>query len=104
MSAGIKGRNVTTEPVQAGNFSGILPEWGRTEDVARHFGIKRGTLYNLHAAGKVRGKVLRVRGKLTGVRLWELQSIREFINSQPDTIAPEDHSAPVCQQLLTFGA
>jgi hypothetical protein len=84
---------LTSAPVQAGDFSGVFPEWGRTADVQKHFGIKRGTLYNLHADGLIRGKVLRVRGQVKGVRLWDMQSIREFIHSQPDSIGEdaEDH-------------
>jgi hypothetical protein len=81
---------LTTEPVQAGNFTGIAPEFGRTADVTRHFGIKRGTLYNLHHERKVRGVVLRVRGKQKGVRLWDMQSIRDFILSQPDSFGDDD--------------
>jgi hypothetical protein len=73
---------MTIEPVQAGSFTGIAPEFGRTADVAKHFGIKRGTLYNLLEAGKVRGVVLRVKGKQKGVRLWDMQSIRDYIRSQ----------------------
>lgn len=46
------------------------------------FGIKRGTLYNLHQDGEIEGKVLRVRGKLTGVRIWNAQSIRDYIKRQ----------------------
>lgn len=69
----------TIETIQAGKFSDILPEFGRTADVQRHFGIKRGTLYNLHADGRVRGVVLRSRGQLTGVRLWDMASIRAYI-------------------------
>ena len=61
------------------------PEFARTEQIYQMFGIKRGTLYNLHRAGLIKGKVLRVRGNLTGVRLWDVQSIRGYINSQPDT-------------------
>lgn len=77
---------LTTAPVQAGNFTGVCPEWGTTHDVRRIFGIKRGTLYNLHCDRKVSGKVLRSRGKVKGVRLWDMQSIRDFILSQPDSL------------------
>ena len=72
----------TTEPVQPGNFTGATPEFGRTIDVQRHDGIKRGTLYNLHADGKIKGVLLRVRGQKSGVRLWDMASIRDYIRSQ----------------------
>ena len=75
-------QSLTTQPIQAGDFSGTAQEFGRTEHVARQFGIKRGTLYNLYGDGKVRGCVLRVRGKQKGVRLWDMQSIRDYIRSQ----------------------
>ena len=72
----------TIEPVQPGNFTGIQPEFGRVADVTRQFGIKRGTLYNLHRDGKVRGVLLRVRGQKSGVRLFDMGSVRDFIHSQ----------------------
>jgi len=74
------------ESVQAGDFSRVCPEWGRTDDVQRVFGIKRGTLYNLHTDRHVKGKVLRVRGQLKGVRLWDMDSIRRFIEAQSDCL------------------
>jgi hypothetical protein len=73
-------KTLTTEPVQSGNFTGTIPEFGRVADVARHFGIKRGTLYNRD--GKIRGVLLRVRGQKSGVRLFDMASVREFIRSQ----------------------
>ena len=75
----------TIEPVKPGNFTGIMPEFGRVADVTRYFGIKRGTLYNLHHDGKIRGVLLRVRGQKSGVRLFDMASVREFILSQSTT-------------------
>jgi hypothetical protein len=72
-------RNTTIEPVQCGDCSHLLPEFGRAADVQRLFGIKRGTLYNLLADGKVKGVLLRVRGQKSGVRLIYLDSVRSFI-------------------------
>jgi len=77
----------TTEPVQPGNFNGITPEFGRVADVTRIFGIKRGTLYNLLADGKIRGVLLRVRGQKSGVRLIDMASVRELILSHFNTSA-----------------
>jgi hypothetical protein len=76
--------NLTTEPIKAAGFRGIIPEFGSTEDVRRCFGIKKGTLYNLHKQRKVRGKVLRVTGDFKGVRIWDMSSVRAFIDSQSD--------------------
>ena len=84
---------LTTQPIQVGNFDGLLPEFGRTEDVQRHFGIKKGTLYNLHKQRKVRGKFLRVTGEFKGVRLWDMASIRDFIvKNSTDDFGDSDNS------------
>jgi hypothetical protein len=72
----------TIERVQPGDFSKTSPEFGRTKDVERMFGLKRGTLYNLFEQQKVRGCLLRVRGEKSGVRLWDITSIRQFVLSQ----------------------
>lgn len=74
----------TIESVQPGNFTGITPEFGRTADVLKHCGLKRGTLYNLLNDGKIRGYLLRVRGKKSGVRLFDMASVRDYIRSQID--------------------
>jgi hypothetical protein len=77
-----KQKRNTTEPVTPGNFTGARPEFGRASDVARIFGIKRGTLYALLGAGRVKGVLLRVQGKQSGVRLFEMASIEELIRSE----------------------
>ena len=59
-----------------------MPEFGRTPDVEKYFGIKKGTLYNLLKKGKVHGVVLRPSGQTKGVRLWDLASIRGYIYSE----------------------
>lgn len=53
----------TTAPVEPGNFTGSTPEFGRCADVQRIYGLRRGTLYNLLRDGKIKGVLLRVRGK-----------------------------------------
>lgn len=60
---------------------------GRTPDVERYFGIKKGTLYNLHDQGKIKGVVLRKAGSLKGVRLWHMASVREYIFTQMECSA-----------------
>ena len=65
------------------------PEFGRTEDVRRLFGIKRGTLYNLYQQRKIRGVLLRQRGQQTGIRLWDIHSIREYIRSEMEVAYAE---------------
>ena len=75
-------KNFTTVPSKAGDCSSVHIEFARTKDVERVHGIKRGTLYNLLAQNKIRGCLLRVKGQKSGVRLWEMASIRELITSQ----------------------
>lgn len=74
----------TTEPVQPGNFTSTTPEFGRTADLQKTFGLRRGTAYNLLLDGKIKGVLLRVRGKKSGCRLWDMASVRNYIRSQMD--------------------
>ena len=76
------GRCLTTNPVEPGDFTEVMPEFGRTPDVEKYFGIKKGTLYNLLGQGKVHGVVIRTSGQTKGVRLWDLASIRGYIYSE----------------------
>jgi hypothetical protein len=48
----------TTEPVRAGDTSGVTPEFGRIADVQKLFGIKCGTTYNLLPLGKIKGTIV----------------------------------------------
>jgi hypothetical protein len=82
---------VTTEPVQPGNFNHAVPEFGRQADVQRIYGLKRGTTYNLLNAGKIRGCLLRVKGRKSGVRLFDMASVREFIRAEMARAAGERH-------------
>lgn len=72
----------TTAPVNAGDFNGATPEFGRWQDLQRVYSIKRGTAYNLLRDGKIKGVLLRVRGEKSGVRLFDMASVRAFIVSQ----------------------
>ena len=74
------GVSVTTQPIAA--IGGLEPEFLRTSEVRTVFGLARGTLYNLAAAGKIRGVLLRATGKKSGVRIWSVESIRAYIRSQ----------------------
>jgi hypothetical protein len=77
-----KKRVTTTEPVRPGDATGLTPEWIRTNDVRRIFGIRRGSLYGLAKLGKVKSCLLRIRGNRLGVRLWSADSIRACIEHQ----------------------
>lgn len=72
----------TTAPVERGEFNGAQKEFGRWQDVERIYSIKRGTAYNLLRDGKIRGVLLRIRGQKSGVRLFDMASVRDFISSQ----------------------
>jgi hypothetical protein len=73
---------VTINPVEPGNFAGTSPEFGRWQDVQRVYSIKRGTAYNLLRDGKIKGVLLRIRGQKSGVRLFCMKSIADFICAQ----------------------
>jgi hypothetical protein len=85
----------TDSPVQAGNCAGILPEFGRTEDVKRLFGIPRGSLYNLHKRGEVRSVLWRIEGSKSGIRLWFLPGIREKLKAMLNQQAEKPTAEPV---------
>lgn len=75
-------KQTSTAPVERGDFTGLRPEFGRDKDALFNFGLKRGTLRNLHNQGKIRGVLLRVCGSKSGVRLWDMASIRRFIEAE----------------------
>jgi hypothetical protein len=74
--------SITTAPVMPDNFHDAAKEFGRTKDVERIFSIKRGTLYNAAKLGLVRGVLLRLRGKKSGVKLWDMESIARWIQGE----------------------
>jgi len=73
---------MTTAPIEAGNTTQTLPEFGRVIDVQRLFGVKRGILYRWIGEGKVKSVCIREPGNVQGVRLIHLASVRDFINKQ----------------------
>ena len=78
---------MTTDPISLAspNNAATLPEFGRWRDVERLFGIKRGTLYNLMAEGKVKSVVLRRKGNVHGCRLIHLASVSQYLNQLLET-------------------
>ena len=72
----------TIAPVQEGDFSDSRKEFGRTKDVERVFSVKRGSLYNAERLGLVQGVLLRLRGHKSGVKLWDMRSIEEWIRTE----------------------
>lgn len=72
----------TTAPIEASDFKDAQKEFGRWQDLERIYSIKRGTAYNLLRDGKIKGVLLRVRGQKSGVRLFDMASVRDLIYSQ----------------------
>jgi hypothetical protein len=71
----------TIAPVEAGDSTNILPEWGDHHAVYRIFSIKRGLLYELNRLGLVKSVSLRRPGQKFSKRLWHLESVRLYLNS-----------------------
>jgi hypothetical protein len=72
---------LTTAPVQADHNSCGFPEFARWRTVEHYFGIKRGTLYNISAEGKVKSVCIRRKGNTRGCRLFHMRSISEYLHS-----------------------
>lgn len=58
------------------------PEWLDAKGATEIFTLSRATLYRLAEAGKIRTTSLRERGKLKGRRLFNYDSIRQFLESR----------------------
>ena len=57
-------------------------EWGNAEQIFEQFGLTRGTLIKLADAGRITSVNVKTRtGARKGVRLYNLQSIRELLAS-----------------------
>ena len=59
-----------------------LPQYGRVEDVQRHFGLSPGTIYNLLRRGRIRGCSLPVTGKRSRIRLIDIASERALVEAE----------------------
>jgi Helix-turn-helix domain len=73
---------LTDSPVEPGRF--LAPEFLDVDQVRIYFGIKQSLLYRLLAENKIRAVSIRQRGKTRGRRLFDVASIRAFLNSQVD--------------------
>ena len=71
----------TDKPIEA---SEIDPEFVDVDGLRRLFGIKRSLAYQLLADGLIRGVSLRHRNAVRGKRLFQVDSIRVYLNSQMD--------------------
>jgi hypothetical protein len=75
-------REFTEAPVEPGRFSS--PEFLDIDGVRGYFGLKQSLTYRLLAEDKIRAVSIRQRGKTRGRRLFDVDSIRRFLNSQVD--------------------
>lgn len=73
---------LTDSPVEPGRF--LAPQFLDVDQVRIYFGIKQSLLYRLLAENKIRAVSIRQRGKTRGRRLFDVASIRSFLNSQVD--------------------
>jgi hypothetical protein len=55
--------------------------YGRTWDVDRIYGIKRSTLYALLSEGVIRSAVVKQKGAKSGLRLFDLESVENFLRA-----------------------
>lgn len=92
-------RQLTVAEIAPGDTSQCLPEFGRTNDVAKLYGIKRGVLYALHDERKVKSVILRTKGSSKGVRLWHLESIRDYLYQE---LRAQNPASPTDQKI--YGA
>jgi hypothetical protein len=58
------------------------PEYGDAKDVQRIFGIRETLCYHWFRKGKIKGILIPGTGRSGGKRLFDFQSIRNFIASQ----------------------
>jgi hypothetical protein len=73
---------LTDSPVEPGNFT--TPEFLDVNQVRQYFGLKQSFLYRLLAENKIRAVLIRRRSKTRGRRLFDVASIRAFLNAQVD--------------------
>jgi Helix-turn-helix domain len=71
--------NLTDSPIEPGRF--LTPEFLDVDQVRIYFGIKQSLLYRLLAENKIRAVSIR---KTRGRRLFDVASIRAFLNASVD--------------------
>jgi hypothetical protein len=73
---------LTTAPVAASTIHN--PEFVDVQGLRELFGIKRSLGYALLKDNKIKGVSLRRRGQSRGKRLFDVASVREFLQGQRD--------------------
>ena len=76
--------DLTTAPATAtpAHVAGQDPEFLDARGVEARFSIRRSLLYELHYGGHIKSVSLRRKGQLRGKRLFDVQSLRAFLNSR----------------------
>ena len=64
------------------NRTVVDPEWADEKAITRLFGLTHTPLFNLRKAGKIRSVSTRQAGQAYGKRLFNVQSIRDFLAAQ----------------------
>lgn len=70
----------------AATASIMEPEFVDLDGLRRGFGIKRSLAYQLLADGLIKGVSLRRRNRVRGKRLFQVDSVRAYLNSQMDEV------------------
>jgi hypothetical protein len=65
-------------------FEHGTPVWAKVSVAAFRYGIGRTKLFELITAGKIKSRFLAAKGNERGIRLINLQSLEDYINSFPE--------------------
>jgi hypothetical protein len=68
----------------------VVPEFVDTEGLRVMFGVKRSLAYELLGAGLIRGVSLRRKGRTRGKRLFDVASVREYLQSCAEPLRPNE--------------
>ena len=71
----------------------LQPEWARIPDAVKFGGVGRSKLYELIDDGEIRSVLLRQKGRMRGIRLINVQSLRDYISSFDGNGRREDGNA-----------
>jgi hypothetical protein len=61
------------------------PEWADARDIRQLLGIRQTLLYEWHYANLIRSVSIKKPGRVKGKRLFHVQSVRDFIESQQES-------------------
>lgn len=78
----------TVAPVAPGRCDGITPEFVRTADAVRLFGIGKSTLADWIKRGLIRSHLVRRPGNKSGIRLISTAGLRAFIEGNGTETPP----------------